>query len=446
MRWLVLALLACPAVALANGRAPATNGVHLRPGDDHAMYVAATFGLLISHDDGCTFRWVCEDNLGYRGTFDPKYRIAADGTIYATTYFGLRVSRDGGCTFTTATAELPAGDPGRIADVWIEAIDVGPAGEVWVATADGTRPNDVYRSTDGGRTFTGRGMYSATIWWKSLAIAPSRPQRVYATGYDMVGAKGADAAPMPSGHFFVTDDGGDHWVPSPLTDVAFGTPPLPYAVGVMPTKPDVVLMVSSGANPPLGDRLYRSTDGGMTWTEVLATTAAILDVSISQGGVVLVAAKGAAYRSTDEGATFTTPSSAPQLACVTQHPDGTAVGCAANWQPDYAAVARSTDGLRWDKVFRFVELAGPLECPAGTPQRELCAGQWPTLQQQFATTGPTCNALPDDTPVTPPRGGCCDARGREPVGALALAGVCLAWLRRRRQPASSSASASRQLG
>src|SRR5262249_10349802 len=149
-----------PALALGNGRAPLTNGVHFRPGDNHSLYVATTFGLLISHDDGCTFRWVCEQNLGYGGTFDPKYRIAADGPLFAPPYTGLRVSRDGGCSFPTATAELAASDPGRIADKWIDAIDIGPTGELWVATADNGKPNNIYRSTDNGVTFEPRGMLS----------------------------------------------------------------------------------------------------------------------------------------------------------------------------------------------------------------------------------------------------------------------------------------------
>src|SRR4051812_5177786 len=143
----MVASLLCPAVALANGRPPLTNGVHFRPGDNQSLYVATTFGLLVSHDDGCSFRWICEQNIGYGGTFDPKYRIATDGTIFATTYSGLRVSRDGGCSFTTATSDKPANDPGRTADSWIDAIDIGPTGDVWIATANSGKPNNIFRST-----------------------------------------------------------------------------------------------------------------------------------------------------------------------------------------------------------------------------------------------------------------------------------------------------------
>jgi len=438
----VVAAVLCPAMALANGRPPLTNGVHFQPGDNHSLYVATTFGLLVSHDDGCSFRWICEQSIGYSGTFDPKYRIAADGTIFATTYTGLRVSRDGGCTFTTATADQPANDPGRIAGIWIDALDIGPAGEVWVATADGTRSNNIYRSTDNGLSFAPAGMLSQTIWWKSLAIAPSRAQRIYASGYQVAGTL-ADGGPMPpTAHFEITDDDGAHWTESPLAGVSFGSTPLVLAAGVDHGDPDVVFMSSIGASPPTGDRLYRSADGGMTWSEVLATTQPILDVTIEQAGTVLVATLGGGSFQSSRGATTFAPmTSPPQLACVGQRGDGAIYGCGANWDPDNEAIARSTGGTTWSKVFRFVELAGPVDCPAGTPEHDTCGGQWPAVQQQFGATGPTaCNAEPvaDDTPAPPKKaGGCCDAGGAS-LGQLGQLGLfallcCARTLRRRRR-------------
>src|SRR3569833_3359292 len=132
MRLVVVAglVLALESLASANGRPPLTNGIHFKPGDPHSMYVATTCGLLGSHDDGCTMNWVCEQNIGYGGEWDPKYAIGADGTIFATTYTGLRVSRDGGCSFTTATSELAPGTPNRIADIWIDSLNVGLTGLV----------------------------------------------------------------------------------------------------------------------------------------------------------------------------------------------------------------------------------------------------------------------------------------------------------------------------
>jgi hypothetical protein len=435
----VAAALAWPGLAVGNGRAPLTNGVHFRPGDPHSIYVSTTFGLLVSRDDGCSFRLICEQNIGYAGTFDPKYRIAADGTIFATTFTGLRVSRDGGCTFTTATAERPAGDPGRIADLWIDAIDLGPGGDVWVATADSGRTNDLYRSTDNGRTFAPRGMRSRSIWWKSVAIAATRAQRIYATGYQVAGTRAGGGQLPPTAHFEISDDDGAHWTESPLAGVRFGATPLVYAVGVDRSDPDVVFLSSAGANPPSGDRLYRSSDGGVTWTEVLAAAGPILDVAIARTGKIVVATLGGgAFVSTNGGAAFAAMPGAPQLACVGARDDGPLFGCAANWAPDDKAVARSTDGTSWTKLLRFVDLAGPVACPAGTPQHDTCAARWPAVQQQFGSIAPTgCPAPPALEPAPPPparrSGGCCDTGGGSPGELGVVIALCGAALRRRRR-------------
>ncbi len=134
-RCLVIACaLLVPAVIHANGRPPATNGVHFRPGDNQAIYVSSTFGLLVS-SDGCHFYWLCEDNIGYGGEFDPAYAVSSTGTIFATTFHGLRVSRDGGCSFTTATAQLPPSDPGNISALYLDAGGLVVVGEIMLVRA-----------------------------------------------------------------------------------------------------------------------------------------------------------------------------------------------------------------------------------------------------------------------------------------------------------------------
>jgi uncharacterized protein (TIGR03382 family) len=438
-----LALVALAGVAHANGRPPLTNGIHFKPGDPHSLYVATTFGLLISHDDGCTMNWICETNIGYGGQWDPKYAIATDGTIFATTFTGLRVSRDGGCSFSTATAQLPMGDPNRIADIWIDALDLASDGAVWVGTAESGRANDIYVSTDNGMTFSSRGMLSPTIFWKSVKVAPSNAQRAYIAGYQVAGALPDGGQMAPTAHFLRTDDGGAHWTELPLAaNVQLGSTPIVLATAVDPQNPDIVYMTSLGANPPAGDRLYRSTDGGMTFTEVAATTDAIHDVVIRDPQNVVLATQsamgtgGTTFVSTNGGLQFAQAANPPQLGCVGQSPDNSLFGCAANWQPDYMAVAHSTDGgATYQKVWRFVELAGPLACPAGTAEHDTCdAMQWQNLKAQFAATGPACGANVTDTAGDPPpkkSGGCCDTGGS--AAGLAWAGAIALWLGRRRR-------------
>src|SRR5438094_3477454 len=106
----MLCVFVTPIAANANGRPPEANGVVLQPSDPNAIYIRTTFGLLVSRDAGCSFHWICEDAIGYGGTFDPKYAIANDGALFAGTFDGLRVSRDAGCSFSVATAALPMTD------------------------------------------------------------------------------------------------------------------------------------------------------------------------------------------------------------------------------------------------------------------------------------------------------------------------------------------------
>lgn len=424
----LLLMLLVPSLAHANGRAPLTNGVFFRPADNDTIYVRSTFGMLISHDDGCTFRWVCEQNIGYGGTFDPKYAIATDGTIFATTFVGLRVSRDGGCSFTTATAELPLGAPNRIADIWVDALDIAPTGDVWVATAESGKTNNIYRSTDNGLTFEARGMITPMVLWKSLRVAPSDPMRVYASGYEL----GA----TPVAHFYSTIDGGQNWTPSPLTNVQFASVPVVVLAAVDAADPLVVYLTSVESNG-MGDRLYRSSDGGTTFVEVLATTEAIRDVVIRDSTTVLVATtKGGLHRSGDGGKTFAVVAGSPELACLGKRPDGTLIGCGANWEPDFMSVARSDDATQWQKIFRFVEIAGPLACPAGTPNHDVCDQQmWLALKEQFGATGPTCGAAGDPTVEPPKSGGCCDAGAGSPLalGGLSMLATWMMLRRRRRR-------------
>lgn len=443
MRLLLAAALLVPAIALANGRPPLTNGVYFRPNDAQSVYIRSTFGLLISRDDGCTFRWVCERAIGYGGEFDPKYAVAGDGTIFATTFTGLRVSRDGGCTWATATADTAMDDPGRVADLWIDAIDIGPNGHVWIASAESASPNNVYRSTDNGVTFEPRGMLSPTVWWKSVKVAPSNALRVYVAGYQV--------AKTPTARLYRSDDAGDTWVEHPLVGeqpdpptFQFGQTPIVYVTAIDPAQPDTVFVTSLAANPPNGDRLYRSVDGGITFREVLATTDSIRNAFYAADGSFYVATLGGgSFHSTDGGATFTPLAAPPQLGCLGQRSDGTLIGCGANWQPDFKAVARTTDGATWDKLFRFVELAGPLECPAGTTSATECDPMWPALRDLFGATGPasaTCPLVPDLTPPKTGNGGCCSAGG-SPASSFGFAGVvalvlCRPRTRRRRYSAS----------
>src|SRR4051794_21859487 len=90
--------LGAPPRAEANGRLPATSTITFRQGHETDIAVGLTFGLLVSHDGGKTWGWMCEAAVGYGGTYDPVYVYSPSGALFATTFNGLSVMRDS-CTF-----------------------------------------------------------------------------------------------------------------------------------------------------------------------------------------------------------------------------------------------------------------------------------------------------------------------------------------------------------
>ena len=405
--------------ASGNGRPPHTNGVFFHPTDPNTLLLRTSFGLLISHDDGCSFRWVCEQNIGYGGTFDPKYAVSPSGAIFATTFTGLRVSRDAGCSFATATEELLAGSPERLSDRYLGALAVGSTGEVWVGTAD-TLQNAIYRSTDDGVTFAVRGTLPPAILWESIRVAPTDPARVYITG--------GQVNDPPSAYFYATTNAGADWTAGPLGGVVLGASPIAKVMAVDPVDPNILYLLTVGSqNNGAGDRLYRSGDAGQTFIEVLTTPSTVVGVTV-HAETVTVATQAGAFSSTDRGLTFQPVAAPLKFACLVQRTDGRYYACGANWEPDFMALAHSGDAASWEKIFRFAELAGPVDCPAGTPQAETCGPLYSILQQQFGVTGPTCGAAPDTVGgdvAKSPGSGCCQTGGQG--GTVALLGALVAF-------------------
>ncbi|MBK7072408.1 MAG: hypothetical protein IPH44_08885 [Myxococcales bacterium] len=121
---------------------------------------------------------------------------------------------------------------------------------------------------------------------------------------------------------------------------------------------------------------------------------------------------------------------APQAACLGDRGDAL-FACGANWEPDFFSLGRSADAIAWNKDFRFVEMMGPLACPAGTVQRDQCeAVLWPAIREQFGIPTPDGERVDAPGPPSDPRGCCGVGAGGAGFGALGL-GVLLVLCRRR---------------
>ena len=182
---------------------------------------------------------------------------------------GVYKSTDGGDNWIN----LGLNDSERIAKILVDPVNantvyVCATGKLW----SDSDQRGVYRTTDGGKTWTKvlKGV-NASTGCGTMSIDSKNPQTLYASMWDFrrqgwtfrSGGEGPNA--FSGSGLFKSTDGGTSW--SELDDKSTqGLPPKPWgriAVTVAPSKPNVVYATIEAAMPK--DGLYRSDDGGKTW-------------------------------------------------------------------------------------------------------------------------------------------------------------------------------------
>jgi photosystem II stability/assembly factor-like uncharacterized protein len=178
---------------------------------------------------------------------------------------GVWKSVNGGATWS------PVFDRADVSSIGAVAIDPHRHDVVWVGTGETNPRNDVswgngiYRSADGGKTWTNAGLQS-TRAIASIVIDPRNPDVV------LVGALGDVFADSPERGVFRTTDGGKTWTKTLFVGPRSGV----SEMVADPKNPDVVYagiwqfqrrpwtFTSGGAD----DGIWKSTDGGRTWTRL----------------------------------------------------------------------------------------------------------------------------------------------------------------------------------
>src|SRR6266508_1541690 len=163
----------------------------------------------------------------------------------------------------------PSNIGGRITDAVVDPVR---SNTVYAGAATG----GVWRSTDGGVTF--RRSWPATLTPSIGALAVTPAGAVYAgTGE---GNPGGGSVTFPGNGVFRSTDGGTTWTPAGLA----GSDRI-GRLALDPTNPNRLFAAATGSLfTPGGVRgLYRTTDGGATWQLVLAgstATTGAIDVAI----------------------------------------------------------------------------------------------------------------------------------------------------------------------
>jgi hypothetical protein len=393
--WLLLAPLALrPSPALAHAGLPETSNVTVRRGHPQELFVGATFGAVVSRDSGKSWEWLCPEAMAYDGWPPESFLWQPNGHLLAATGNALIRSLDGGCTWMKhpyfVTRKLwpkglasPASAPSR----------------VWVATHrsdDVAFPPGLYRSDDGGETFT---PHLTGTGFNAVQVAPSDQRRLYVSG----GGPGAV-------RLHRSDNEGDSWDELVPTLPTFERPPYDLVVlRVAEDDPDHLwARVSSIRDtPPQGVFTYvlESKDGGLTFQSVLHPAWQAVDgldenlvgIETSADGGTLWAATPSRFfrsRNAEPAALLPLPEG---NACVRREGQALLV-CGSTWVHDWALARTRDEGDTYEPLFSLPDLQPPSWCPAGTPGHDRCRPLWP----QFA---PSIGA----DPGTPPDAGTPDA-------------------------------------
>jgi hypothetical protein len=438
--WLIAggaaALLGLAAPAAANGRFPAAGQLVVDPADPSHLVLRATYGILQSEDAGATWRWVCEQGVGYYGEEDPAMGITEDGTILAGIMAGLAVSHDRACTWGFVG--------GVLADEYVIDLTVEPKApsRALAMTSSGSTTGVhvvLAETTDSGKTWQQAGVAVDTEFLSmTVEVAPSNPDRVYLSGRH---------GPMGIGSIQRSDDRGKTW-----TRFDLGTPPgqTPYIGAVDPADPDRVY-ARVDANPH--DELHVSSDGGQTWSQVLTGEAEMLGFALSPDGsrlavggptmgVMVASTADFVFEKTSSiGAKCLKWTGDKLFACADELTDGFTVGVSTD------------EGKTFASVYHLPDLA-PLECATTTTAGASCPAEWPGVAATIgadsgsggaaaggAGSGATAPGTGGATPPAPgDSSGCAlaaaGAAERGPAAAIALASLVAAsalalWRRQR---------------
>ena len=426
-----LAVLLAARPAAANGRIPEANQLVASEEDPNLLLLRVTFGMLVSHDAGKTWDWICESAAGYGGTQDPPVAILAGKRFVAGIFTGLLTSPDTGCSWNG----VPEVGAKLVVDV---AARPGLTSEAVVVTNFGQGTNDagaplydsrVYRTTNAGVAWNvaGPALPPETII-NTIELARSNPLRLVLSGVQ-IGA-------VTKGFLYVSDDGGQSYATRavPFEPGERGA----YIAAIDPKSADrIYVRTLAYGDGGLSSRLLVTDDAGLSFTERWRG-GAMLGFALSPDGSKVYVGSEADGLFVGDTTTFAfVKRQSAIVRCLTTQ-GNRLYACSSQSSSGLGfALGESTDdGVTFSPLLRLADIRGPLTCPKGT-STAACAAEWPALATNLGIPLVTPEA---GVTEPPPRagGGCtCDSAqaGGSAWPAAMLAGavalVLRAWRRRR---------------
>ncbi len=212
---------------------------------------------------------------------------------------GVFRSQNGGQTWARVGNGLPAIPA---SDLLIDPTD---GSRVYAAfgNAFGHPGNGVYRSLDGGESFTKvlDSFSGNNVGRIALGLAPSDPRRIYALVVNPAirGANGGFSPPGASTQgLYRSNNGGNTWTFSNPGNFQGQQGDYNAVVAVHPTEPDTVFLG--------GVQMLRSRDGGISFSQVTPPHVDLHAIAFDAEGRLLAAGDGGVFRSEDQGDSWST--------------------------------------------------------------------------------------------------------------------------------------------
>ncbi|MBV9082284.1 MAG: hypothetical protein JOZ62_06400 [Acidobacteriaceae bacterium] len=235
-------------------------------------------------------------------------------------------SEDSGKTWTRRDSGLPSSGA-----VYALAIDPQTPTTLYAGLTDG---GGLFKSTDGALSWQrmDAGITSGK-WILSLAFDPVDSQIVYAGIGDGTGNPGG---------LFRSSDGGQNWA-------MIGPALAGFTVDVIAVDPQDGTTMYAGVRTFSSFRVYKSTDGGGNWTQVLTDNTSLSDLALdpTDHATVYVSFLGRVWKSHDGGSTWQITFNQPNTNQLAVDPNAPATVYAAT----ATSIFQSTDqGTTWAEV------------------------------------------------------------------------------------------------
>jgi hypothetical protein len=257
------------------------------PGTSGTAYAATFDGLRKTTDSGVTWQQA-DSGIPLFTVTGLALSPGSPATLFAASNGGgLVTSTDGGATWSAVSSTL--------SDKYVSSVVVDPTNPATVYAGtdhpyDGSNPQRLFKSGNGGSTWTQTSLNAAGASVDIIAVNPAQNAQVYAASRGTSG-------------LFQSLDGGTTWT-TLTTDPACGG-----VNGILFDAPGQTMYLAATTG------VCRSTDGAKTWTFAsvanLASVQALcfdpLDASVLYAGAqpLTIGGSGGVFASSDGGATWT---------------------------------------------------------------------------------------------------------------------------------------------